>query len=226
MLTPHRSKWGTCILQTWTPNFNSSKPVGLKVPTWVTLKEVRGEFLGVADQIAADLGEVVGSDKRNAYCTDPSFCVALTSGEGYRSQLSVTNECTGLVSIVDVDYGNLPIKCRFCASLAHLVKDCPAISENRKDGKERSEAKSGSRAGTSQKESDTVLPPAPPLKPEDNPKMFGDAESSSIDGKANSKQTRNGNDKVQQPGVVSDTSKAVEETWETVRSKKDKQRTR
>lgn len=35
MLILHRSRWGTCILQTWTPNFNSSKPVGLKIPTWV-----------------------------------------------------------------------------------------------------------------------------------------------------------------------------------------------
>jgi hypothetical protein len=29
---------------------------------WVILKQVRGEFLGMADQIAACLGKVVGSD--------------------------------------------------------------------------------------------------------------------------------------------------------------------
>jgi hypothetical protein len=55
MLTPHRSKWGTCILQTWTSDFTSSKPTGLKVPTWVTLKEVPGESLGVAAEIATGL---------------------------------------------------------------------------------------------------------------------------------------------------------------------------
>ena len=113
MLTSHRSRWETCILQTWTPYFNSSKPIGLKVSTWVTLKVVQGEFLGMADQIAARLGEVVGSDKQNAYCTDQRFCVVLTLEEGYRSQLSVTNDCTGLISTIDVDYNSLPIKCRF-----------------------------------------------------------------------------------------------------------------
>jgi hypothetical protein len=42
MLTLHRSKWGTCILQTWIPNFNPNRSTGLKVPTWITLKGVRG----------------------------------------------------------------------------------------------------------------------------------------------------------------------------------------
>jgi hypothetical protein len=173
MLTPHRSKWGTCILQTWTPDFNSSKPVGLKVPTWITLRKLRGEFLGVADQIAADLGEVVGSDKRNAYCTDQRFCVALTSGAGYRSQLSVTNECTGLVSIVEVDYGNLPIRCRFCASLEHLIRNCPSTAENKKDAKDKSGTEGGPTASSSNKRaSDTVLPPAPPVNSKDNPTIF------------------------------------------------------
>jgi hypothetical protein len=77
MLTLYRSKWETCILQTWTSNFNPNRPSGLKVPTWTTLKGVQGEFLGVVDQIAALLGKVVGDDKRNAYCTHQRFCVAL-----------------------------------------------------------------------------------------------------------------------------------------------------
>jgi hypothetical protein len=70
MLTPHRSRWGTCLLQSWMSNFTSSKPTGLKVPTWITLKEVPGEFLGVAAKITAGLGDLVGSDKRNSHSTD------------------------------------------------------------------------------------------------------------------------------------------------------------
>ena len=38
MLTPHNSRWGTCIVQTWTLGFDVSRPIGLKVSTWVSLK--------------------------------------------------------------------------------------------------------------------------------------------------------------------------------------------
>jgi hypothetical protein len=93
---------------------------------------------------------VVDSDKRNAYCTNQQFCLALTLGEGYRSQLLVTNKCTGLVSLVDVDYGNLPIKYRFCAALTHLVRDYPTISNNKKEGKKKPEANKGSSTCGSQ----------------------------------------------------------------------------
>ena len=33
MLTPHKPRWGTCILQTSTPGFDALRPMGLKVPT-------------------------------------------------------------------------------------------------------------------------------------------------------------------------------------------------
>jgi hypothetical protein len=46
MRIPHHSAWGTCLLQNWIPRFNSSRPVGLKVPTWVILKAVPDEFVG------------------------------------------------------------------------------------------------------------------------------------------------------------------------------------
>lgn len=127
MLTPHRSKWGTCILQTWTTDFDSSKPLRLKVPTWVTLRGIPGEFLGVAKEIAGGLGELLGSDKRNAHTADQRFCVALQAGLGWQTQLAVTNENTGEKIVILVDYCNLPIRCRCCYSTGHLVKDCPGI---------------------------------------------------------------------------------------------------
>ena len=77
MRTPHRLRWGTCILQTWATGFNASHPTRLKVPTWVTLRGIPGEFLGVAKDIAGGLGELLGSDKRNAF-----KAVALQSGMG------------------------------------------------------------------------------------------------------------------------------------------------
>lgn len=62
MLPPHHSKWGMCILQTWAPAFNANCPSNLKVPTWITLRGIPGEFLVVAKEIAEGLGKLIGSD--------------------------------------------------------------------------------------------------------------------------------------------------------------------
>ena len=48
MLTPHLSKWGTCIMQPWMPAFVASKPQGTRMPVWLTLKNVPEEFLSSA----------------------------------------------------------------------------------------------------------------------------------------------------------------------------------
>lgn len=127
MLTPHRTRWGTCILQTWTPGFNAAKPVGLRIPTWVTLKGVPDEFLGVAEQIASGLGELLGSDRRNQGSMDQRFCLGLLSGSGWKTQVVVKNAYTSKQEVILLDYCNLPIRCRFCLETDHLVKDCAGI---------------------------------------------------------------------------------------------------
>ena len=106
----------------------SSKSTSLKVPTWITLKEVPGEFLGVAAEIVAELGELVGSDKDNTYNSDQRFCVSLKSREGYRIQVAIKNESTVLFQ-KSIDYGNLSIRCRYYLALDYLVKDYPSIIE-------------------------------------------------------------------------------------------------
>ena len=89
------------------------------------------------------------------------------------------------------------------------MKDCPAISENRKEGKERQGTNSGFRLGTAQKDLDTMLPPALPLNFKDKLKVFKELDSSSVDGKANSKNAKTGEGKEQLQEEGSDTSKAA-----------------
>jgi hypothetical protein len=188
MLTPHKSRWGTCILQTWTPGFVASKPTGLKVPTWVTLKDVPGEFMRVAAEMASGLGELLGSDRRNAVSRDQRFCVGITSGAGYRTYLSVMNEFTGKEAMVLIDYCNLPIRCRYCLSPDHLVKDCVLVT----GGSSEEEAPvTGSASATSpgNDEASTKLsdPPEVPegvnptiLIEEDTPAQAGGRQSGEV----------------------------------------------
>ena len=73
MLTPHLSQWGTCIMQPWIPGFNATRPTGMKMPVWITLKAVPDEFLSSSEDLAQSLGVVLGRHKGNAYTTDQRF---------------------------------------------------------------------------------------------------------------------------------------------------------
>lgn len=99
---------------------------------WVTLKEFPGEFFEVVDKIAVGLEELVGSDKQNSFFSNQRFCMALQLGEGYRLQVYVKNKHTKVPSIVTLDYGNLPIRCKFCMVLDHLVKNAQLSLRNDK----------------------------------------------------------------------------------------------
>jgi hypothetical protein len=127
MFTPYKSRWGTCILQTWMLGFNATQLVGLKVPTWIMPKDVPGEFLNVPLEMVGRLEEFLGSNKRNSVTTDQRFCVGLVSEAGYMMKLGVTNESSGKKEVILVDYCNLLIRCSYCLSMEHLVKDCPGV---------------------------------------------------------------------------------------------------
>ena len=43
MVSPFRSKWGTCMLQSWVPGFNPDNPSNLAFPTWVSLRNLPHE---------------------------------------------------------------------------------------------------------------------------------------------------------------------------------------
>ena len=122
MFTPHLSKWGTCIMQPWVPGFNASRPTGTKMPIWITLKEVLDEFISSAAELAQSIGSVLGKHRGNAANSDQKFCIAVQTGEPFTLSLEAENPVTGKVTNIQVDYNNLPIRCRFCLSTSHLIK--------------------------------------------------------------------------------------------------------
>jgi hypothetical protein len=70
MLSPFKSKWGTCMLQSWIPGFNPDNPNNLAFPTWVALRKLPFEHHDQALAIAGTLGEVVGIDTSNETAKD------------------------------------------------------------------------------------------------------------------------------------------------------------
>ena len=48
MMSPFKSKWGTCLIQSWVPGFNPENPSNLAFPTWVSLRNMPFEHLDQA----------------------------------------------------------------------------------------------------------------------------------------------------------------------------------
>lgn len=73
--------------QTSTPTtiavYHQREPQALKIPTWITLRQVQEEFMGVAKEIALGLREVLGIDESNDGIKDLRFCVGLSTGGGW-----------------------------------------------------------------------------------------------------------------------------------------------
>ena len=125
MLSPFKSKWGTCMFQSWIPGFNPDNPRNLAFPTWVALRSLPFEHHDQALAIAESLGEVIGIDTANETAKDPRFCINLMVNEGWVTSITLESEDgTGPAQSVTVDYDRMPIRCRACQSWKHRVRDC------------------------------------------------------------------------------------------------------
>lgn len=77
-MTPCRLTVGTALLQPWIPAFNPCKPVGLPIPTWISLHNLPEEYVRMARRVADSVGHVIETDNTGAPHTAPRFCVILS----------------------------------------------------------------------------------------------------------------------------------------------------
>ena len=106
------------------------------IPTWITLKKLPLQFFGVAHEIAASLGKVLGKDSQNCYFKDPKFYIALDTSRGWKTELEIKDRLTGKLTTILVDYANLPIRYRYCNNLSHQVHNCPQRNGNTRQAKQ------------------------------------------------------------------------------------------
>ena len=128
MLSPYKTKWGTCMIQSWVPGFNPDNPSNLAFPTWVALRRLPFEHHDQALAIVATLGEVIGIDTSNETAKDPRFCVNLDINKGWVTNIDLEVEGGILPPLkILVDYDKLPMRCKACHSWKHRVRDCNEI---------------------------------------------------------------------------------------------------
>jgi hypothetical protein len=116
------------ILQPWVPAFNVDKPQELYVPTWITLRKLPREYLGIAIQIAEQMDKFIGSDASNPSCKEPRFYIRLKPGEGWEPEIVIKRKF-GIKVPVLIDYDNLRIPYRFRWSTRHQIRNCKQLYE-------------------------------------------------------------------------------------------------
>ena len=128
MLSPYKSKWGTCMIQSWVPGFDPDNPSNLAFPTWVALRRLPFEHHNQAIDIAGMLGEVIGIDTANESARDPRFCVNLMVSKGWVTSIDLETEDGSLPpQKILVDYDKLPMRCKVCHNWKHRVRDCQEL---------------------------------------------------------------------------------------------------
>ena len=130
MMSPVKSKWGTCLLQSWVPSFNPHNPSNLVFPTWVCLRNMPFEHQDQALAIAETLGEIIGMDTANDTAKDLRFCIYLEINRGWATSIDLESEIGILPpQRIMIDYDKLPIRCRVCMSWKHKASARNFISD-------------------------------------------------------------------------------------------------
>ena len=138
MVSPFRSKWDTCMLQSWVPGFNHDNPNNLAFPTWVSLRNLPHEHQDQAIGIVETLGEVIGMDIANENARDPRFCINLEISKGWATSIELIIE-GGILppQTILIDYDKLPIRCRVCLSWKHKASDCKELQKRPTRGRRK-----------------------------------------------------------------------------------------
>ena len=135
LLSPYRSLACLCIFQHWVADFDSEAAYGiaaseerttngLKILTWIPLRNLKDKLRGVVQEIAEDVEELVGTAATNSKRIDSRFYILIPLGLGWESSIIVENSHTKIEFEILIDYDNLPIRCKFCFATDYCLKDC------------------------------------------------------------------------------------------------------
>ena len=97
------------------------------MPIWITLKNVLEKFLSNSLKMVSSLEVVLGGHKRNAQSANQNFCIGVKIKAPFDLVLEAINLVNGKSILIQVDYNNLPTRCRYCLSTSHLIKECMSI---------------------------------------------------------------------------------------------------
>ena len=107
------------------PAFNPGKLQGVRMPVWITLKNVPEEFLSSAQDMVTNIRVMLGWHKGNPHNTDQRFYIVVKTTILVDMVLEAVNPMSDESTLIQVDYNNLPIHCRSVCLLFILLENAP-----------------------------------------------------------------------------------------------------
>jgi hypothetical protein len=108
----------------WVPGFDCNAPLGISVPTWISLHALPLEFTPYAQLVASMVGPVFCSEDNNANSCIPKFCVGLHLDQGWVDSVGIIGH-NGVLSTVRIDYVSHTVRCSSCQDTSHSRDACP-----------------------------------------------------------------------------------------------------
>ena len=111
-------------LNKWFPDFDLNEDVPSTVPIWVRLSQLPLHCwnLGALEAIGNILGKYIDRvDRRDQY-TCAKICVEVDLEVGLPEAINLT--IADWTYVQELDYEQLPFKCRFCHGYGHFARSC------------------------------------------------------------------------------------------------------
>jgi hypothetical protein len=120
-------------LNKWSPNFDPSQDVPSAVPVWVRLPHLPLHCWNQKTfQIIGNvLGKYIDQATRKDQYSCARICVEVDLEEGLPEAIKLT--VVGWTHIQELDYEQLPFKCRHCHGHGHFAKHCKKKAEEQAD---------------------------------------------------------------------------------------------
>jgi hypothetical protein len=122
--TPHLFPGGTALYQPWVKGFNPSRPLGVYIPTWISLVGLPLEYIKFAGCIASVVGKVLWEEASASCDSPPRFCVGLDLTQGWISAVLAYSPADGH-AIIHIEYDSVQLHCQRCHSHQHSQEACP-----------------------------------------------------------------------------------------------------
>jgi hypothetical protein len=132
-------------LHPWSPQFDPSKPTGIKIPIWIRFPKLDDLYYKALLDLCAQIGEVVWSGKQDDYLSKsstPRVCVLVKDVHQLPSALILPIPLIGGEVEIVLEYEGIPVQCSICLGLDHAEGACKSTTRKHSKPKNTNRNKS------------------------------------------------------------------------------------
>lgn len=91
---------------------------------WITTKCLPLEYFQMAHMLVEKVGTMLESVMNNSKVKHPIFCASINVKRGWAKEVELITLTPRVLFRALINYDSLPIRCCFCLSIGHLIREC------------------------------------------------------------------------------------------------------